>query len=285
MTKFKNKTILITGGAAGIGKIMAHNILKLGASKMILWDINKENLAFTTKELKSLGFDVYSYITDVSDLNQIKETASKVKKEVGKIDILINNAGVVVGKYFHEHSHDDIDFSMNINTSALMHITLEFLNDMIESKEGHIVNIASAAGMVSNPKMSIYCASKWAAIGWSDSLRLELERIAKGVKVTTVTPYYISTGMFDGVKSKIIPIVKPEKAAANIIRAIQKNRLFIRMPGLVYFLPFIKGILPVRWFDFIIGKGFGVYKTMNDFKGHSSKQNENDSNRDIKKTA
>ena len=181
---------------------------------------------------------------------------------------MINNAGVVVGKYFHEHTHADIDFSMNINTSALMHIALEFLNDMIEKGEGHIVNIASAAGMVSNPKMSIYCASKWAAIGWSDSLRLELESIAKGVKVTTVTPYYISTGMFDGVKSRIIPIVKPETAANKIVKAIRKNRIFIRMPWLVYFLPLIKGILPVRWFDFIIGKGFGVYKTMDEFKGH-----------------
>lgn len=267
MTKFKDKTVLITGGAAGIGKIMANKILNLGASKMILWDINKENLEITTKQLKESGFDVYSYIVDVANLEMVKQTAQKVKDEVGKVDILINNAGVVVGKYFHEHSHDDIDFSMNINASALMHITLEFLNDMIETGEGHIVNIASAAGMVSNPKMSIYSASKWAAIGWSDSLRLELELISK-IKVTTVTPYYISTGMFDGVKSRIIPIVKPEIAANKIIKAIRKNKLFIRMPWLVYLLPFIKGILPVRWFDFIIGKGFGVYKTMDEFKGH-----------------
>ncbi|MCD4833615.1 MAG: SDR family oxidoreductase [Bacteroidales bacterium] len=268
MTKFKDKVVLITGGAAGIGKLMAEKILHLGASKMILWDINKENLDTTTKQLKESGFDVYSYIVDVSNLEIVKQTAQKVKDEVGKVDILINNAGVVVGKYFHEHSHDDIDFSMNINISALMHITLEFLNDMIETGEGHIVNIASAAGMTSNPKMSVYSASKWAAIGWSDSLRLEMEQISKNIRVTTVTPYYISTGMFDGVKSPIIPIVKPETAANKIIKAIKKNRIFIRMPWLVYTLFFIKGILPVRWFDFIIGKGFGVYKSMNEFKGH-----------------
>ncbi|MCK5168397.1 MAG: SDR family NAD(P)-dependent oxidoreductase, partial [Bacteroidales bacterium] len=115
MTKFKDKTVLITGGAAGIGKIMANKILNLGASKMILWDINKENLEITTKQLKESGFDVYSYIVDVANLEMVKQTAQKVKDEVGKVDILINNAGVVVGKYFHEHSHDDIDFSMNIN--------------------------------------------------------------------------------------------------------------------------------------------------------------------------
>lgn len=268
MTKFKDKTVLITGGAAGIGKLMANMILQLGATNMILWDINEENLELTSAEFKEQGYNVYPYIVDVSDLKQVKATAQKVKDAIGKVDILINNAGIVVGKYFHEHSHQDVDLSMNINIAALMHITLEFLNDMIDTNDGHIVNIASAAGMVSNPKMSVYCASKWAAIGWSDSLRLELEQIAKGVKVTTVTPYYISTGMFDGVKSRIIPIVRPETAANKIVRAIQKNKIFVRMPWLVYFLPFIKGILPVRWFDLIIGKGFGVYKTMNEFKGH-----------------
>ncbi len=268
MTKFKDKTVLITGGASGIGKLMAQKILEKGASKMILWDIHKENLEKTVTEIKELGFNVFSYLVNVADLELIKQTAQRVKDEVGNVDVLINNAGIVVGKYFNEHSHEDIDLSMNINSSALMHITLEFLSSMIEKGEGHIVNIASAAGMISNPKMSIYCASKWAAIGWSDSLRLELEQIAKGVKVTTVTPYYISTGMFDGVKSRIIPIVKPEKAANKIVRAIQKNRIFIRMPWLVYLLPLSKGILPIRWFDFIIGKGFGVYKTMDEFKGH-----------------
>lgn len=268
MTKFKNKTVLITGGASGIGKLMAAKVLNLGASKLIIWDINKENLENASNELKAKGFDVYSYLVDVSKLDEIKQTTEKVKSDVGNIEILINNAGIVVGKYFHEHSHEEIYRSMNINSSALMHITLEFLNDMLKTGQGHIVNIASAAGMISNPKMSIYCASKWAAIGWSDSLRLELERINKNIKVTTVTPYYISTGMFDGVKSNIIPIINPEKAASKIIKGILKNKLFVRMPGIVYTLPFVKGILPTRWFDFIVGKGFGVYKTMNEFTGH-----------------
>jgi len=267
MTKFTNKTVLITGGASGIGKIMALKSLKLGAANMIIWDINKTSIDATVDEFKKLGFAIHPFLVDVSDLNQIKQTAKEVKEKFGKVDILINNAGIVVGKYFHEHSHIDIDKTMQINTTALMHITLEFLFDMIEKDQGHIVNIASAAGMVSNPKMSIYCSSKWAAIGWSDSLRIEMEQLTKNVKVTTVTPYYISTGMFDGVKSPIIPIVKPEKAADKIICGIQKNKVFVRMPWLVYTLPFIKGILPLRWFDFIIGKGFGVYKTMEEFKG------------------
>lgn len=270
MTKFKNKTVLITGGAAGIGKIMAQKILSLGAAKIIIWDINQENLEKTTNELKASGFTIFPYRVDVADLEQVKQTARKVKDEVGMVDILINNAGVVVGKFFHEHSHQDIDFTMNINTSAFMHVTLEFIDDMMKRGDGHIVNIASAAGMVANPKMSIYCASKWAAIGWSDSLRLEMERTHKKIKVTTVTPYYISTGMFAGVKSRIIPIIKPEKAARKIVRGIMKNKIFVRMPGIIYMLPLIKGILPARWFDLIVGKGFGVYQSMDEFKGHKN---------------
>lgn len=95
-----------------------------------------------------------------------------------------------------------------------MHIALELLPEMILRGSGHIVNIASAAGFVSNPKMSVYVASKFAVVGWSDSLRLEMERNKTGVHVSTVTPYYIDTGMFAGVKT-LIPILKPEYAAKN----------------------------------------------------------------------
>jgi short-subunit dehydrogenase len=186
---------------------------------------------------------------------------------VGKIDILINNAGIVVGKYFIDHTHEDIDKTMGINSNALMHITREFLGDMMQTKQGHIVNIASAAGMVSNPKLSVYVASKFAVIGWSDSLRLEMEKEKTNVKITTVTPFYISTGMFDGVKSSIIPIVKPQNAVNKIIRGIENDRLYVRMPGIVNWVYFVKGVLPARWFDTIVGKWFGMHATMNEFKG------------------
>ena len=175
-----------------------------------------------------------------------------------------------VGKFFHEHSHQDIDFTMNINTSALMHIPLEFIQDMQDKGEGHIVNIASAAGMVANPKMSIYCASKWSFIGCSNSLRHEMDRMHKKIEVTTVTPYYISTGMFEGIKSRLIPIIKPEIAVRKIVRAVIINKIFVRMPEIIYWLPLIKGILPARWFDIIVGKWFGVYKSMDEIKGHKN---------------
>jgi len=141
---------------------------------------------------------------------------------------------------------------------------------MIRRGSGHIVTIASAAGMLSNPKMAVYAASKWAALGWSESLRLEMALLKTGIRVTTVTPSYIDTGMFDGVKTNFLfPTQKPEKAASKIIRGIRKNKVFVRMPFMVYSVPFFKGILPTKWFDLIVGKGLGVYESMNSFKGRT----------------
>jgi short-subunit dehydrogenase len=223
----------------------------------------------TAHEFKEAGYRVQIYKVDVMNTEEVIHTAQKVKQDVGKIDILINNAGIIVGKIFMDHTHEDIDKTMGINSSALMHITKEFLGEMVQSRQGHIVNIASAAGMVSNPKMSVYVASKFSVVGWSESLRLEMEEARTQVKITTVTPFYISTGMFDGVKSNIIPIVKPHVAVRKIIYGIEHDRLYVRMPGIVYWVYFFKGLLPVRWFDTFVGKWFGMHKSMNEFKGRS----------------
>ena len=268
MSTFQNKTVLITGGASGIGRLMGKLSIEKGAASLIIWDLNKYALDEAIREFSSLAQNIRGYVVDVSSKEQITSAAQLVKKETGAIDILINNAGIVVGKYFHEHTHDEIERTMSINTNALMHVTREFLPSMIERKQGHIVNIASAAGMVGNPKMSVYAASKWGVIGWSDSLRIEMEKLGTGVRVTTATPYYISTGMFAGVQSSIfIPITKPEVAAKKILRAAEKNKLYVRMPPIVHILPFVKGILPARAFDLVVGKFLKVYKTMDEFTG------------------
>jgi short-subunit dehydrogenase len=267
MSQVKNKTALITGAASGIGKLMGELFLQKGLKTLVAWDMNEKLLYEVSNELTKKGFHVLPYVVDVMDSNTVIATAKEVINKIGSIDILVNNAGIVVGKAFIEHSHSDIDKTMGINSSALMHISKEFLPAMIDNKCGHIVNIASAAGMLGNPNMSVYAASKWAVIGWSESLRLEMKELNLGIQVTTVTPFYINTGMFDGVKSRIVPIVDPMVAAKKIIKGIENNKRFVRMPGLVYTLPFIKGILPAAWFDVIVGKWMGVYKTMEGFRG------------------
>ena len=102
-----------------------------------------------------------------------------MKQEKGVVDIVINNAGVVVGKYFHEHTSQNISSTMSINANAPMNVTLEFLHDMMQQNSGHICNIVSSVGLISSPKMSVYAASKWSVIGWSDSLRFEMKQLKK----------------------------------------------------------------------------------------------------------
>jgi all-trans-retinol dehydrogenase (NAD+) len=265
MTNIKNKTILITGGASGIGKIMSRLFLARKA-KVIIWDINTENIESTLKELNPLG-NISADEVDVSKLELIEEAAQQLIKEHGNIDIIINNAGIVVGKYFHEHTASEIDKTLNINSSAPMHICNQFLGIMIKNNSGHICNIASSASLVSNPKMSVYAASKWAIFAWSDSLRLEMKQLKKDIKITTILPYFINTGMFEGVKSRI-PILEAETAALTIIKAIEKNKKIISIPGWIYrFTRFGQTLMSVDIFDWFAGSVMGIYKTMNDFKG------------------
>ena len=264
---FKNKKILITGGCSGIGKIMARKSLERGVSHLVIWDINEEGLAKTKEEFQSFGKVISTYKVDVSNLDEIKINAQKVRTEVGKIDILINNAGIVVGKYFHENTHQDIQKTMLINSNALMHITLEFLPEMMKENSGAICNIASSAGLISNPKMAVYAASKWAVNGWSDSLRLEMRQLGKKVSVTTIMPFYINTGMFDGVKSKLIPILEPEPTAEKIIKSIEKETAMLALPLPYWFIRLSQGLLPLPVYEWVMENVFGVYDTMKDFVG------------------
>lgn len=262
MSRFENQNVLITGAASGIGKLLTLKLLDKGASKLILLDKNRSEL----QNLSKLSNNIFTFPVDLSNYNEIIKTSKLIKKKNLSIDILINNAGIIVGKNFSEHTHEDILKTIQINSLALMHLTLEFLPIMISRGSGHIVNIASAAGFTSIPKMSVYVASKFCVVGWSESLRIELEREKSGVSVTTVTPYYIDTGMFSGVKS-LIPILKPEYVVKKIISGVEKNKIFVKLPFLVKLLPIIKGILPTRVFDFLIGDGLRIYNSMNNFIG------------------
>ena len=268
--KFKDRSVLITGGASGIGKIMGRMALEKGASTLIIWDINSQNISLTVNELSQYG-RVKGYIVDVSDNNAITETYDKVKSECGNVDILINCAGIVTSnKTFDQQTTDEILRTMNINTIAPMLVTRAILPDMLRRQNGHVCTIASAGGMLGNPRMSVYGASKWGAIGWSDSMRIELQANKSKVRVTTIAPYYINTGMFDGVKSRIIPILKPEYVSRKVIRAIEKNRTFCGIPFGFHFIRFWQAMLPTKAFDWLFGEVFGIYHTMDHFTGRKS---------------
>lgn len=272
----KGTNVLITGGASGIGRIMGRICLEKGASNLIVWDINQANIDKTEAELSDVKpaeagvskVQIHSYLVNVSDPQAIKSAYEKVKSEVGEVDILVNCAGIVRGNNtFDKQTIQDIDLTMDINANAPMYVALAVLPDMLRRDRGHICNIASAAGMLGVPKLSVYCASKWAVIGWTESMRVELKQARSHVRVTSVAPYFINTGMFDGVNSKVFPILDPEKTAAKIIRAVEVGKSFRGIPFAYHFIRIWQGLLPNFLFDFIFGKVFGVYSVMDHFTG------------------
>lgn len=272
MTQLKNKTLLVTGGASGIGKELVQIALKKEVAKIVIWDKNETSLNDLLKELSATTANkipLIPIVADVSNLQDVISAAEATRKQAGSVDILINNAGILIGKLFHEHSHSEIHKGMVINANGYMHVAREFLPEMLERKSGHICNIASAAGLIGNPNMSIYCASKAAVVGWSDSLRIEMKQLRTNVRITAVTPNYINTDMINGVKS-IVPIIKKEKAAQKIIRAIEKNKNYERIQPIVYTIPFLKGILSVNCFDLFVGRYLGVYNSMQHYSGRNN---------------
>ncbi len=265
--KIQGTNVLITGGASGIGKLMGQRALEKGAKAVIVWDINEANIATAVQELSPKG-KVVAYRVDVGNIEEVRKAYDRVRQECGEVDVLINCAGIVTSnRTFDKVDITEIDRTMRINSIAPMYVAHAMLADMVARDRGHICNIASAAGMLGNPRMAVYAASKWAAIGWSESVRLELKERRSKVRVTTVAPYYINTGMFDGVRSSIIPILDPKKTAGKILRAIEKDKNFCGLPFPYHLIRLCQGLLPSCLFDWLFGKVFGIYHTMDHFTG------------------
>ncbi|GGC51853.1 SDR family NAD(P)-dependent oxidoreductase [Hoyosella rhizosphaerae] len=270
----KGKTVLVTGAAMGMGRLFAEKAVKEGASQIILWDINGAELEKTAAALTAAGGKVHAQVVDVANLEQIEKSAAEVKEKFGAPHVLINNAGVVRGKLFWEHDNlRDTKFTIDINVLAPMYITRAFINEMIERDEdSRLVTLASAAGTVANPKMSVYAGSKWGVLGWSDSVRLELELEGhKHVKMTTVCPSYINTGMFEGAKGPLMaPILQPQEVVDKSWAGMKSGVPLIFLPKTVLLSKGLKGVLPTRAWDFLAGRVLGVYHSMEEFEGRGN---------------
>ncbi len=264
---YKNKTVLITGAASGIGKRFAERVADVEGITLILWDRNPDLLAKNRKHLPQTA-TVHASGVDVTDSAIIQTEANLLIKDGVVPDVIINCAGIVVGKMFHEHEFHDIEATMQINTVGSMHVVRAFINPMIERNSGQIVNLASASGYIGNPRMSVYAASKWAVIGWSESLRIEMKRLNVGIGVISVIPSYIKTGMFDGVKPPfLVPLLETDQIVDKMIRGIAKRKGKIQAPFMVRTVPLLKAVLPDNAFDWVAGKLLGVYQSMDTFKG------------------
>ncbi len=277
MKSVAGKNVLVTGAAMGMGRLFAERAVAEHARSVVLWDVNEAALNETLATMETGSSAVSGYIVDLGDPEQVRVTAEAVLADLGEIHVLINNAGVVRGnKFFWEtDSVRDTKLTIDVNTLAPMYVAREFLPTMVASaQECRLVNLASAAGFTPNPRMAAYAGSKWAVIGWSYSVRLELKQAGiDHVKVTTVCPYYVNTGMFDGAKSApLLPILEPTDVVEESWQGMCAGSSFVIMPRTVVLSEVLKGLVPIGVRDFIADNIIGVYHTMEDFTGRAGQQ-------------
>lgn len=263
--RFNGRNILVTGAASGIGRALVERFLDAGAAVAAV-DIDERGLARLTDDLSERG-RLASVPCDLRDPEQITAAAGRAESTIGPIDILVNNAGVVSGEYFIEQSDEHLVRTFEVNALAPMRLTRTLLPGMIERGGGHVVTIASAGGLIATARLSAYSASKFAAVGFDEALRVEMKQAGHPVRTTIVCPYFIDTGMFAGVRSwfPLLPVLSTDRVADRIVRAIAKNRRRLLMPWLVY-LVFPLRLLPVGLFD-RLARTLGITGAMRDFHG------------------
>lgn len=268
MSELAGRRILVTGAASGLGLLMAQKTAAAGA-QLVLWDVNAGGLDAARSQLSAAGRAVETDVVNLASREAIETAAARVLAG-GPVDILINNAGVVTGKGLLEASPAEIERTFDVNVLALFWTTRAFLPGMLQRDRGHVVTIASAAGLVGTSKMTDYCASKHAAVGFDESLRLELRRQKSRVVTTVVCPFYISTGMFEGVRTrfpKILPILDPDRVTDQIIDAIRRDRRRLILPPVVR-TTWLGRMLPVGAFDAIM-EFLGINRSMDEFTGRA----------------
>lgn len=256
-----------------MGLLYAKRAFAERADAIALWDKDVDALRRFLAEIGNPK-NVKPIEVDLADMESISLASRETTSFLGTPDILINNAGIVSGNahFWETDSAEHADTTIRVNTLAPMHVTREFLPSMIAEtgREKRILNVASAAATVSNPRMSVYAASKWAMYGWSDSLRLELVQAGqKHVKVTTFCPSYVSTGMFEGARGMFLtPVISPQTAVEQAWRAMLSGKPVQLTPWAVNLAKFLKGVLPIAAWD-KAANWMGVYRSMNKFIGRT----------------
>ncbi len=232
MRRIEGRTAVITGAASGIGRATAIALQRAGAD-LALVDINEVELSHT-RQLLSNKTRVTNHVADVSELTRMSALVDEVLEAHGRVEILVNNAGVGVAGTFLEQSLEDMQWLMGINFWGVVYGCKLFLPHLLLADEAHIVNVSSVFGVVGMPLSSSYCASKFAVRGLSEAMRAEL---ADGpVGVTSVHPGGINTNIARDsryfheradARDRAVTLFKgflpPERVASAIVSAIRKN--------------------------------------------------------------
>jgi short-subunit dehydrogenase len=256
---FQSKWVLITGAASGIGRQCAFSFAEHGAA-LILTDIDAGGLARTALLCRKLGSQVEEHRVDVSDARAMGALADHVHARIACVDVIVNNAGVGVAGSFVGTALEVWDWAMAINIKGVVHGCHFFIPKMIERGQGgHVVNVASLAGLVASKRMSVYSATKFAVVGFSESLHQELAPL--GIGVTTICPGVINTPITRNAKltgdldsrpayrdSMSAAYHKrnygPEKVAAAIVDAVRERKGLVPVAPESWLLYYMKRLAP-----------------------------------------
>jgi NAD(P)-dependent dehydrogenase (short-subunit alcohol dehydrogenase family) len=233
---FKDKVALITGGGSGIGCAVGQELGRRGA-KVILADIDRERAAVVAAGIKDKGGWAEAVQLDVADAAQVESAVARVFESHGRLDYLFNNAGI--GGTFaevHEIGLEDWQRVLAINLHGVVHGVVAAYPRMVKQGFGHIVNTASAAGLVPNAMLTVYSTTKHAVVGLSGGLRIEAR--AHGVKVSAVCPGFVQTAIFERgttykrgnweTMRRLLPKpIDADACARAIVRGVAKNRPLI----------------------------------------------------------
>ena len=265
--------VVITGAGSGIGRLMALRIVEEGG-RVAIWDMNGE-AARTTADMANaqVGADpsdpkAIAFTVDVTDNAAVQQAAADTIDALGRVNVLINNAGVVSGAPFEDLTEQQIRRTFAVNVLSLFWTTKAFMPALKKQQRAAIVTVASAAGIVAVARQTDYAASKFAAVGVTSSLRSELKKAGSHIRTLTVCPYYIDTGMFEGVTTKfplLLPILKEQTVADRIVEAVAKGRERLIMPPFAAVAGFVAA-LPPKIADPIYGI-FGLNEGMDHFTG------------------
>lgn len=258
--------ILITGAGSGIGRLLALGAASGGAD-VTVWDLSHERAQAVCDEIDARGGRVERDVVDVTD----REAVAAAAERAGAIDVLVNNAGVVAGEWLLDASDEAIVRTFQVNALSNYWVTRAFLGGMVQRDHGMVVTIASAAALVGVAKQTDYSASKFAAFGFNESLRAELRSQGSHVQTLVACPYYINTGMFEGVRTRyprLLPILDETRVAQRILDAIERGKRQLVMPPLVRLVPLARGALSVGMFDKLMDR-LGVNATMDHFTGRA----------------
>jgi all-trans-retinol dehydrogenase (NAD+) len=270
MKSIQGKTALVTGGAGGIGRLLALGLAGRGA-KVVVWDLDELAMSSLEAEAKERGLDVRCLSCDVSKRAEVYAKAEETAARFGPVYLLVNNAGIVSGKRFLDTPDERIEKLMSINAMAHFWTAKAFLPAMIERDEGHVVTISSAAGIIGVTGLADYSASKFAAFGFAEALRMELRKARSKVRTTIVCPFFIDTGLFEGVRTRfslLLPILRQDYVARRILGAILRGKKRLTLPWFVYSVWLLR-LFPVGFLDAMAGF-FGINSSMDEFKGRAN---------------